>query len=89
MGREEHKKVSQLLQSLMDSQDSFEFREPVDYVALGLLDYPMVVKRPMDLGTVRRNLGNNSYETVEGCLADIQLIWDNCKLYNTSDNVVV
>ena len=61
MGREEHKKVSQLLQNLMDSQDSFDFREPVDYLALGLMDYPIVVKKPMDLGTVRRNLSNNSY----------------------------
>ena len=61
MGREEHKKVSQLLQSLIDSQDSFDFRAPVDYLGLGLLDYPVVVKRPMDLGTVRKNLSNNTY----------------------------
>ena len=60
MGREETKKVSQLLQGLLDSNDSHEFRAPVDYVALGLLDYPLLVKRPMDLGTVKRNLNNNS-----------------------------
>lgn len=64
MGREEVKKVNQLLQGLIDSTDSFEFRAPVDYVALGLLDYPLVVKKPMDLGTVKKNLANNAYETV-------------------------
>jgi len=83
MGKEELKKVHQLIQSLIDSPDSYEFRSPVDYVTLGLLDYPLIVKKPMDLGTVKKNLSNNMYETVESCLADIQLIWDNCKLYNT------
>lgn len=41
----------------------------------------------MDLNTVKKNLANNSYETVESCLADIELIWDNCKAYNNSDTV--
>ena len=87
MGKQQNKKVHQLLQNLLDTNDSFEFRAPVDYMALGLHDYPMIVKKPMDLNTVKRNLTNNAYDTVEGCLADIQLIWDNCKLYNTTDNV--
>jgi len=86
-GREEQKKVIQLIQSLLDTQDSFEFRQPVDHEALGLVDYTIIVKRPMDLGTVKQNLTDNKYETVEDCLADIQLIWDNCKMYNTHDNV--
>ena len=61
MGKEESKKVAQLLQTLFDSTDSFEFRTPVDYVAYGLLDYPLIIKKPMDLGTVKRNLTNNYY----------------------------
>lgn len=87
MGKEESRKIEQLLMSLLTNTDSTEFREPVNYLAYGLLDYPTIVKRPMDLGTVRRNLSNGMYQTVEGCLADIQLIWENCKLYNTPDNV--
>ena len=75
--------MHQLIQSLIDSPDSFEFRSPVDYVTFGLLDYPLIVKKPMDLSTVKKHMSNNMYETVESCLADIQLIWDNCKLYNT------
>lgn len=79
--------MTQLLQTLIDSPDSFEFRTPVDYVAYGLLDYPLVIKKPMDLGTVKKLLNNNAYETVESCLSDIQMIWDNCKTYNTPENV--
>lgn len=41
----------------------------------------------MDLNTVKRNLNNGNYGEVEGCLADIQLIWDNCKLYNSKETV--
>ena len=33
--------------------ESLPFREPVDWEALGLLDYPQVVKKPMDLGTIK------------------------------------
>jgi len=45
----------------MDSSDSVEFRNPVDWKTYGLLDYPVVIKKPMDLGTVKKNLNNNSY----------------------------
>ena len=36
----------------------------------------------MDLSTVKDNLRNEEYTFVEDCLDDLQLIWDNCKLYN-------
>jgi hypothetical protein len=71
----------------MDSSDSVEFREPVDWKAYGLLDYPMVIKKPMDLSTVKKNLANNLYESVEDALRDIDLIWTNCRTYN-KDNAV-
>lgn len=49
---------------------------------MGLTDYTLIVKYPMDLGTVRKKLLNSKYQTVEEVLDDIQLVWDNCKLYN-------
>ncbi len=82
MGKQQHKKTSQLVQSLFDSSDSLDFRTPVDWKGFGLMDYPMIIKKPMDLSTVKRNLNNNGYETVEDCLRDIDLIWQNCKTYN-------
>ena len=36
----------------------------------------------MDLKTVKDNLADDQFDSVEECLADIQLIWDNCKIYN-------
>lgn len=55
---------------------------------IGLMDYPNVVKYPMDLGTVRDRLRDNEYVNVEECLDDIQLVWDNCKNYNAEGSVM-
>ncbi|CAK95016.1 unnamed protein product (macronuclear) [Paramecium tetraurelia] len=82
INKEELKKLNQILQQLIDSNDSLEFRQPVDHKTLGLHDYLIVVKKPMDLGTCSKKLQNSEYKHVEECLDDIQLIWDNCKLYN-------
>lgn len=73
----------------MDSNDSFEFRQPVDFKGLGLHDYSLVVKKPMDLNTCLKKLNNSEYKTVEECIEDLQTIWDNCKLYNGPTSVIL
>lgn len=72
----------------MDNPQTVDFRQPVDWKTLGLLDYPTVITQPMDLSTVRSKLlGASCYTTVEECLDDIQLIWENCKAYNAKESV--
>jgi hypothetical protein len=51
-------------------------------LGMGLTDYPLIVKYPMDLGTIRKKLVNSKYQLVEEAIDDIQLVWDNCKIYN-------
>lgn len=41
----------------------------------------------MDLGTVNNKFKDKKYKTVEAVLNEIQLIWDNCKLYNPKGSV--
>lgn len=36
----------------------------------------------MDLTTLRQNLEADLYKHIENVLDDMQLVWDNCKLYN-------
>ena len=55
---------------------------PVAWKELGLFDYPQVVQRPMDFNTLTNNLTEGRFATYDEFLADLQLIWDNCKLYN-------
>lgn len=86
-----------LIQTLENDPQAAEFRHPVDYVRLGLLDYPSIVRQPMDLSTVKVSTGimkrakkkvkAGKYETLDEALADIQLIWDNCMTYNQQDSV--
>jgi hypothetical protein len=41
----------------------------------------------MDLNTINRKLREEKYRTVENVLDDIQLIFDNCKVYNAPGSV--
>lgn len=85
--REETNKLINLLKLLERHPDSYEFRHPVDFVGLGLPDYPEVIKFPMDLSTVKQNLKQDEYQSMQDFLLDLQLIWDNCKLYNPEESV--
>jgi hypothetical protein len=61
LGKDEMKKVKTILQALNDCNESFDFRNPVDWkgniyiyniIGLGLLDYCFLIKNPMDLSTI-------------------------------------
>lgn len=58
------------------------FREPVDWQALGLFDYPQLIKKPMDLGLVKKKLKENKYKSIHDAADDFRLIWKNCMAYN-------
>lgn len=75
-------KLQFILTDLIERPESEIFRDPVDFETLGLTDYPKIVKKPMDLGSIKTCLDNLTFKTVRQCLDDIQLVWDNCKLYN-------
>jgi len=74
--------MSKVVNSLMSRVDCGPFREPVDWRSLELYDYPKIIKKMMDLGTVKRKLERNQYKTAKDCAEDIRLIWTNCKTYN-------
>ena len=81
-GSPNYKKMDEIIQFIYDKKEAEPFRVPVDYEAVGLTDYPLIVKKLMDLGTVQKNLRSERYNSLRECLDDLQLIWDNCKLYN-------
>ena len=56
------KRVNIVLQKLLDDNDSIEFRQPVDWKYLGLTDYPLIVKNPIDLGSIKKNLLVGKYK---------------------------
>ncbi|KAF8273774.1 Bromodomain-containing protein [Lactarius quietus] len=64
------------------------FAEPVDWVKLSIPDYPKIVKKPMDLSTMRAKLDSGAYATAEKFRDDIKLIINNCFLYNPPGTLV-
>jgi hypothetical protein len=55
---------------------------PLDYVALNILNYPTIVKRPMDFTTIKTKLSYNAYDSQMDFNSDMNLVFDNCILFN-------
>ena len=75
----------------MDDDDASLFLEPVNLRAFPT--YTDVVETPVDLGTIRAKLKRGVYDAkgrgkakgdikLEPFIAEIRLVWKNCKAYN-------
>lgn len=87
LSRDEATRAINLIKNIERYGDSYEFRHPVDYIGLEIPDYPDIIKHPMDLSTLKKNLKLGQYQTLQDFICDVQLIWDNCKLYNPEESV--
>ena len=72
-----------VLNALKRHKYYFVFEHPVDPVALGIPDYPDVIKDPMDLGTVGDKLARGGYLHPREFEYDCRLTFQNCKTYNS------
>lgn len=78
-----------LLTKVMESQrNNGMFNVPVDPVALGIPDYPNVVKTPMDLGTVRTKLESGQYSAPSSFIQDVRLVFSNAMSFNPATHPV-
>ncbi|KAL8116851.1 hypothetical protein AgCh_023145 [Apium graveolens] len=82
------KSCKQILMKLMKHKHSWVFNKPVDAMALGLHDYHLIVKKPMDLGTVKMNFGKNFYSSPVEFASDVRLTFNNAMLYNPKTDEV-
>ncbi|CAH8568730.1 unnamed protein product [Dicrocoelium dendriticum] len=64
------------------------FLKPVDAEAMGLHDYHDVIKKAMDLSTVRSKLESGQYHSKYEFADDIRLMFNNCYKYNGEDSDV-
>ena len=86
---EEKKKLEKVFDTIEKDVQAYEFLNPVDYIGLNILDYPKIITHPMDLGTVKKNLFNGDYKTMQDFMNDINLIWQNCRTYNIPGSDIV
>jgi len=74
--------MAKLVSQIYAKSDAEPFREPVDWKTLGLFDYPQIIKKPMDLGQVKRKIETGKYGSIDEASEDVRLIWKNCMQYN-------
>ena len=67
---------------------AWPFLQPVDPVALNIPDYFTVIKRPMDLSSIKNKIELKVYAAAEDIEADFRLMCSNCYTYNGVDSDV-
>lgn len=67
---------------------TWPFQHPVDWQGLGLEDYPTIIPRPMDLGTMKSKLDSGQYYDADSFHRDFKLLVSNCNKYNGSESDV-
>ena len=79
--RKEIKLCAAVLKELFQKRHqvyAWPFYQPVDVEGLKLHDYHDVIKKPMDLSTIQKNMDEGFYTKKEEFEADVLLIFENC-----------
>jgi len=71
-----------ILKDIVNRPEAEPFLEPVNWKELGLFDYPKIIKRPMDLGTIQKRAHGGKYADGWAFAEDMRLVWENAKTYN-------
>ena len=72
-----------VLSDLGRRADADIFMRPVDPVKHMCPDYPLVITKPMDFGTISSRLKSNAYSgNYQLFKADVELVFSNCHTYN-------
>lgn len=70
-----------VLDKIEAQDESRTFCQPVDPATCNAPGYFMVVRRPMDLSTIKRKLARCAYRTIAQFKDDVNLVWDNACAY--------
>lgn len=71
-----------ILQNLMNHKHGWMFNEPVDAMKLCIPDYHMIIKNPMDFGTINNKLKTFLYSNAKEFAMDVRLTFSNAFIYN-------
>jgi len=78
----------EILSNIQKHQFGWVFNQPVDPVELKLPDYFEIIKRPMDLGTIKKRVENGCFHDIETFKTDCHLTFDNALNYNAKGSPV-
>lgn len=69
------KVAKRMLTHLMKQDQATIFNEPVDPVKFNIPDYNIIIKEPMDFGTIKEKLGSHKYMNIQHFLHDVELVF--------------
>lgn len=81
-------KCKTILREITEHPLSKIFCSPVDPIEEGIPNYFNVIKTPMDLSTISKNIDDNKYQTIEDWKSDISLVWNNAIKFFTKQSFV-
>lgn len=82
------KQILEILDNILSYRTSAFFDHPVDPVNDQLPNYLKIVKKPMDLGTIRNKIEQNEYDSISSFIADVELVWSNAILFNGRNSMI-
>ncbi|KAJ7122488.1 histone acetyltransferase, GCN5 superfamily [Mycena crocata] len=83
----DHVFMQEILKKLKEHSAAWPFQQPVNGDEVPL--YYEVIKQPMDFATMGEKLSRNRYTCLQDLLADAQLVFDNCRKFNSRGSVYV
>ena len=78
---------SKLINEVWNRTISQPFQTPVDPDTDGAPDYFEVIKKPMDLSTMKSKLNKGIYKSLKEVQEDFHLIFQNTRDYNEEDSI--
>lgn len=82
------KPAKKLMNLIWKHKEAHLFHKPVNPLELGINDYFDKIKHPMDFSTIKKKLNNSIYRNCQEFVDDMQLVFDNCYLYNGETSFV-
>ncbi|XP_059088369.1 bromodomain adjacent to zinc finger domain protein 1A-like [Tigriopus californicus] len=75
--------LEDLLNAMMKHKDGWPFDRPI--TKADAPDYHKIIKKPMDLGTIRSSINRMKYTCNQEVVEDIRQVFENCWTYNRDD----
>lgn len=77
-----------LISRLWRVQHAKMFHQAVDLEFQSLPDYHEIIKNPIDFSVIKQRLQSNLYHNMQDFVDDMQLVFDNCELYNGRESTL-